>query len=120
MNNLQNVTTRNIRPKTIKLIGQLLRPWINEGIVSVHEEREIISNLKHISEKGNLLPVIIPKLIDQKEAGEMLGIGLSNFKKLEREGSFSFKRRMVGSAVRYRNTDIVKYIMSEDEINIKM
>jgi len=111
MNNFQNTQTKTIRPKTVKLIGTLLRPWVEEGIVSVIEQKEILSQLKHISEKGDLMPAIIPKLIDQKEAGEMLGIGLSNFKKLEKEGSFSFQRRMVGSAVRYRNTDIIKYIM---------
>ena len=44
---------------------------------------------------------------------DMLGISLSNFKKLEAEGAFPFKRRMVGSAVRYRNTDIVKFILSD-------
>ena len=62
----------------------------------------------------------MPKLIDQKEAAEMLGIGFSNFKKLEKSNAFPCKRRMVGTSVRYRNTDIIKFILSEDtsEINI--
>ena len=61
-------------------------------------------------DSSRLKPVIVPKLIDQKEAAEMLGIGHSNFKRLESEGAFPFQRKMVGSAVRYRNTDIIDYI----------
>ena len=49
-----------------------------------------------------------------KEAASMLGIGLSNFKKLESEGRFPFKRKMVGSSVRYRNTDVYQFICAED------
>ena len=59
------------------------------------------------------MPPITPKLIDQREAAEMLGLGLSNFKKLEKENAFPFKRRMVGSSVRYRNLDVLRYIMME-------
>jgi predicted DNA-binding transcriptional regulator AlpA len=91
-----------------------MRPLVDEGIILVSEEQAINSNLKHLSAKGTLMPSITPKLIDQKEAAEMLGLGFSNFKKLEKEGAFPFTRKMVGSAVRYRNTDIVKYIMAED------
>ena len=103
-----------IRPKTVKLISRLIRPLVDEGIIYVSEEKEIISNLKYLAEKGELMPTITPKLIDQKEVAEMLGIGHSNFKKIESEGGFPFKRRMVGSSVRYRNLDIIKYIMSND------
>jgi predicted DNA-binding transcriptional regulator AlpA len=104
-----------IRPRTVKLIARLLSPLSDEGIISVPEEREIISNLKHLSERGELIPNIMPKLIDQTEAAELLGISLANFKKLEREGAFSFNRRMVGSSVRYRNLDVIKYLMTETE-----
>lgn len=45
----------------------------------------------------------------------MLGISHSNFKKLEAEGAFPFKRRMVGSAVRYKNTDILDFILASEE-----
>ena len=43
----------------------------------------------------------------------MLALSLSNFKKQEKDGVFSFKRKMVGSSVRYRNTDIIKYILAK-------
>jgi len=45
----------------------------------------------------------------------MLGLGLSNFKKLENEHAFPFQRKMIGSSIRYRNIDILHYIMSQDE-----
>ena len=103
-----------IRPRTVKLLARFIRPLTDEGIILISEEKSILSNLKHLAEKGEVLPAVIPKLIDQRQAAEMLGIGHSNFKKLETEGAFPFKRRMVGSAVRYKNTDIIKFIMADD------
>ncbi len=103
-----------IRPCTIKKIKRFLTILEDDGIVSVSETNEIISQLKHIADKGGPKPVIVPKLVDQKEAARMLGLGHSNFKKLEAQGAFPFKRKMVGSAVRFRNTDIIAYIMSND------
>jgi len=47
----------------------------------------------------------------------MLGIGYSNFKKLEAEGAFPFQRKMVGSSVRYRNIDVIDYICSAPEVS---
>ena len=103
-----------LRPRIVKLISRLLKPLTEEGVILVSEEQTIISNLKHLSEKGTLTPAITPRLVDQKEAAEMLGVSHTNFKKLERENSFPFKRRMVGTSVRYRNLDIIKYIMTDD------
>ena len=105
----------NIRPQTVRLIKRILTPLMEEGLIPVLELNEIIGNLKHISEKGELLPAVMPKLIDQEEAASMLGVGLSNFKKLEREGAFSFKRKMVGTSVRYRNTDVINFILASDD-----
>jgi len=104
-----------LRLRTVKLINSLMHPLVNEGIIQVNEEQIISSNLKRLATHGELMPPITPKLIDQKEAAEMLGLGLSNFKKLEKEEAFPFKRRMVGSSVRYRNLDILRYIMMEEE-----
>jgi len=109
-----NMNTKSpVRSKTVRLISRLLTPIVDEGIISVPEYNNIISNLKSLAEKGSLCPQITPKLIDQTEAGNMLGISLANFKAQERAGAFPFKRKMVGSSVRYRNTDIIAYIMSE-------
>ncbi|MEI8246762.1 MAG: hypothetical protein WCI51_13095 [Lentisphaerota bacterium] len=108
----------NIRPQTVRLIKRILTPLMEEGLISVPELNEVIGNLKHISEKGELLPAILPKLLTQEESASMLAVGLSNFKKLEREGAFSFKRKMVGTSVRYRNTDVISYILASDDSSL--
>ena len=105
----------NIRPQSVKLISRFLRIMTDEDLVTVPEANTIIAELKHLAERGENLPAIIPKLVDQEEAASMLGVGLSNFKKLEREGAFSFKRKMVGTSVRYRNTDVISYILASDD-----
>jgi predicted DNA-binding transcriptional regulator AlpA len=104
----------SIRPKTVKLIARFIRPLTDEGLITVPEQNTILSNLKHLAERGKLTPQVVPQLIDQREAAAMLGLGHSNFKKLEKEGAFPFNRRMVGSSVRYRNIDIIAYIMADE------
>lgn len=71
-----------------------------------------ISQLVSLAEHGKPKPVIIPRLVDMKEAATILGIGLSNFKRLEAGGAFPFQRKMVGSSVRYRNTDLYEFLLS--------
>jgi len=104
----------NIRLKTVKLLGRIMQPLAEEGVISVPEMNQILSNLKHLANKGELLPPVQPRLIDQREASEMLGISLANFKKLEKEGAFSFQRRPLGAAVRYRLLDVITFIMAKD------
>jgi len=103
-----------LRPKTVKLIGRIMKPLVDEGVIFVSEEQIVSANLKNLANKGRLMPIVVPKLINQREAAEMLGLGYSNFKKLEKESAFPFHRRMVGSSVRYRNIDIVEYIMTDN------
>ena len=100
-----------ISMETVRMFKRIMRPIAEEGIISLPEYNEAISQLISLAEHGTLKPVVIPKLLDMKEASVMLGIGLSNFKKLESEGHFPFKRKMVGTSVRYRNTDICAFIM---------
>ncbi len=73
-----------LRLKTIKLINNLLHPLVNEGLIRVNEEHIISPNLRQLTTHGELMPPIAPKLIDQKEAADMLSFGLSNFKRLNR------------------------------------
>ena len=103
-----------ITMETVRMFKRIMRPIAEEGIISLPEYNEAISQLISLAEHGTLKPVIIPKLVDMKEAASMLGIGLSNFKKLESEGRFPFKRKLVGTSVRYRNTDIYEFICAED------
>jgi len=104
----------NVKPRTVKLIARFIRPLCEEGLLSVPEMNEILGNLKCLATKGEMLPVVQPKLIDQTEAAEMLGISLANYKKMEREGKLPVPRKMVGSSVRYRNTDVIKYMLADD------
>lgn len=108
-----------IRPATVILISKLLHPLTASSLITVPEFNEIKAQLKHLAEHGTQIPVVIPRMIDQPEAAEMLGISLANFKRLEREEYFPFKRKLVGTSVRYRNTDVVRYILAESEENLK-
>ena len=99
---------------TVRYFKRIMRPLAEDGIIPLPEYHEAISQLTSLVEHGIPKPTVVPKLIDQREAAEMLGIGLSNFKKLEGEGAFPFKRKMVGSSVRYRNTDILDFILASD------
>lgn len=106
---------QTITMNTVRYFKRIMRPLAEDGIIPLPEYHEAISQLTSLAEHGALKPVILPKLIDQREAADMLGIGLSNFKKLEAEGAFPFKRKMVGSSVRYRNTDVSDFILSSKE-----
>ena len=101
-----------IRYQTVVLIGKILHPLTESNLIPFPEYREIIAQLKHIAAKGDQLPVVVPKLITMEEAAQMLGISLANFKK--QEPFLPFKRKYVGHGVRYRNTDVIKFILSDD------
>ncbi len=96
--------------ETVRMFKRIMRPVAEEGIIPLPEFNEVISQLTSLAEHGKPKPVIIPRLVDMKEAATILGIGLSNFKKLEGENAFPFKRKMVGTSVRYRNTDLYEYL----------
>ena len=102
-----------IMPRTVKLIGRIMKPFVDEGIIPVSEEQEILRNLKHLASRGELSPTIVPKLLTREEAANMLAISVPNFKKQEREGAFPFCKKLVGSSPRYRNTDIIDFIMAD-------
>ncbi len=100
-----------IRPRTISLLGKLIRLLVAEGLIGVDESREIIGNLRHLAAKGTLLPPVEPRLLTPEQAADLLAISYSQFKKLERENAFPFRRRMVGSSVRYSNLAVIAYVM---------
>jgi len=103
-----------LRHKTVKLLGSLMRPLVNEDVILVSEEKTILQNLRHLAQKDCLAPVVTPRLIDRNAAAEMLSISVANFKRIEKDGGFSFSKKIVGNgAVRYRNVDVIDYILSE-------
>jgi len=104
-----------LRPRTVKLLRRLMQPWIEIGYIANIEANHIVSNLNHLIRHNELVPAIAPRLLSQPEVAEMLGLSLSNFKTLEKNNAFPFKRRMIGGSVRYSNVSVIEYIMATDK-----
>ena len=103
---------RMIRSQTVNLIGKILHPLTESNLIPFPEYREIIAQLRHLANKGEPFPDVVPRLITMDEAARMLGISLANFKK--QEPYLPFRRKYVGHGVRYRNTDVIRFILSDD------
>lgn len=106
--------TNHVTMRTVSLISRILKPLADEGILGVQEMRVIVSNLRHLASRGTVLPAMQPRLLTQEEAACMLGISKANLKKLEADGKLPIKRKMIGTSVRYRNVDILAFLMAED------
>ena len=105
-----------LRIQAVTIILKVIRPLVEIDLINVPESQLIAVNLRHLAEKGTLQPAILPKLVTQEEAAEILCLGWSNFKRIEKEGRFPFRRKMIGTAVRYRNTDLYAFIASSTDI----
>ena len=112
---MKTVINCPVRYSTVKFIGRLLQPIAESGVISFPELNNIMGNLRHLAKKGELLPGVEPRLLKPQEAAHMLEVSYSSFRNLERDGHFPFQRRMVGTSVRYLNTDIMKYILALGE-----
>ena len=109
-----------LRPQTARLVSRLVSVLLDSGTITREEYNIISRNLHALAKTGELAPAIVPKLLTQQEVAEMLAIAWSQFRKLEKEGIFPFRRKLVGSkAVRYRNTDIYNYINEGSDIKGK-
>jgi predicted DNA-binding transcriptional regulator AlpA len=108
--------TTIIRPRTVKLLGKILRPLAEENLLTMPELREILAQMKHLADKGQTMPPIEPRLIDQAEVAAMLGISLAQVRKFDREGRLPFRRRMIGTSVRFRNIDVLAFLMGNEEV----
>jgi len=104
-----------LRPKTVKLIAKILSLWVDNGEVLPSEMQIIKLNLNSLAQKGELAPLVPPKMLTQREVAELLSLSYSNYKRLERMGVFTFQRRMIHSAVRYLNTDVFRYMSNNNE-----
>lgn len=104
-----------IRNQTVTLIGKILHPLTESNLIPFPEYREIIAQLRHLANQGSPIPSVVPKLITMDEAAAMLGISLANFKK--QEPYLPFKRKYVGHGIRYRNTDVIRFILSDTQEN---
>ena len=104
-----------IRPQTVRLACRLLSPLLDAGTITTSEYAIIRKTLSQLLKSGEPLQVIKPKLLTPQEAAEMLAISYSQFRALEKEGAFPFRRKLIGNkTVRYRNTDIYDYINASD------
>lgn len=106
---------KRLRPQTARLVCRLASVLLDSGTITGEEYNIISRNLHALAKTGELAPAIVPKLLTQQEVAEMLAIAGSQFRKLEKEGIFPFRRKLVGNkTVRYRNTDIYDYINASD------
>lgn len=106
---------KRLRPQTARLVCRLASVLLDSGTITGEEYNIISRNLHALAKTGELAPAIVPKLLTQQEVAEILAIAGSQFRKLEKEGIFPFRRKLVGNkTVRYRNTDIYDYINASD------
>lgn len=110
-----NPGANTIRPATVRLVSRLLLPLTDSGLVTCSEFNTIISELKAVA-KGKPQPMIESKYLNGKEVATMLAISFSEFRKLEKEGAFSFRRHTVGAkTVRYLNTEVISYMINNSD-----
>ena len=111
-----NQERNNLRMATVRWIGRLLAVALDVGALTVGEYNIVMKALKDIAKKGETKEPDVPlRLVDGREAAEILGISYSQFRALEAEGIFPFRRKMLGKkTVRYRLTDINNFILSGD------
>ena len=110
-----NLNQSKLRPQTARLICRLSATLLDSGTLTREEYNIISKNLRALAKTGELAPAIAPKLLTPQEAAEILAISYSQFRFLEKEGVFPFRRKLVGNkTVRYKNTDIYDYINGPD------
>ena len=111
-----NLPNNNLRMATVRWIGRLLAVSLDVGAMTVGEYNVVMKTLRSVAKKGETKEPEVPlRLVDGREAADILGISYSMFRALESEGVFPFRRKMLGKkTVRYRITDINNYILSDD------
>ena len=108
---MENQKNSFLRLQTAHLTCRLLVPLMSSGLVTSSELTIIRKSLTSLAKTGEPAPVVAPKFITPQEAAEMLAISYSQFRALEKEGAFPFRRRMIGGkTVRYLNTEILDYM----------
>lgn len=111
-----NPPSNNLRMATVRWIGRLLAVSLDVGAMTVGEYNIVMKSLRDAAKKGETKEPEVPlRLVDGREAAEILGISYSQFRALESEGILRIPRKMLGKkTVRYRITDINSYILSDD------
>ena len=112
--------THGLSEHGVALILRIARIFVEEGNLAQSDYNTIAEQLKHLAKTGAPKPAITPRLLSTAEVAELLGLGLSNFKKIEH--TLPFKRRMIGGSVKFCNIDVYNYIIgtsrATDEIEL--
>ncbi len=95
-----------INRSTINLIARLLRVFVDTDLVEQKESLEIVRQLKSLSERNAFCPIEPNRLIDRKELSGLIGISVSNIKRMESTGDLSIPIKKVGSSIRYNLHDV--------------
>ena len=111
-----NQINSTLRMSTVRWLGRHLAIDLDLGVLTVSEHNLIMKTLRAIARKGDTKEPDIPiRLVDGREAADILGISYSQFRALESEGILRIPRKMLGKkTVRYRITDINSFILSDD------
>ena len=111
-----NQANNNLRMSTVRWLGRHLAIDVDVGGLTFSEYNLIMKTLRAVAKKGETKEPEIPlRLIDAREAADILGISYSQFRALESEGVLRIPRKMLGKkTVRYRNIDINNFILSDD------
>jgi predicted DNA-binding transcriptional regulator AlpA len=98
------------RESTARLLRRIHTPLLEHGVISRDEFELMHTYISSLVKRGTPPPTVTPKLIRAPEVAELLDISYAEFRKLDKEGFFPFKRRSIGKSVRYFYPDIVKYM----------
>jgi len=105
-----------LRMSVVRWLGRHLAIDMDMGALTANEYNLIMKTLRTVAKKGETKEPEMPmRLVDGRDAADILGISYSQFRALEADGGFPFRRKMLGKkTVRYRITDINNYILSDD------
>ena len=72
---------------TAKLIAAIIKPLTKTGTITYPEDLEVRDQLKQLARTGSLMPVETPHLMTTEEVAKRLNVGVSNLKKMLKEGT---------------------------------
>ena len=111
MSNVSNY----IRLNPVRWLGQHLAVDLDIGVLTIGEYDLIMRTMRELSKKGAPVLPEKPRFLKMDEVASMLAISKSQFRAMKAEESFPFKRKMVGSSVRYLNLDVIRYMTDSGE-----
>lgn len=105
-----------IKRSSIKIIARLLKVIVDTtDSIDYTEAREIERQLKSLSERNSLCPLEPNRLIDRKELSKILGLGISNIKRLEASGDLNIPIKRIGSSIRYTLHNVHLFMNTQDD-----